>query len=96
MPSKLRDRTSDVHVPLNSLELELNQEEVYSPKYLAKLMDKYGAAAREREKLIKREEAKVSKCEQETENLCESIDRRLEQYLKITQVICLILSTLNS
>jgi len=86
LPSKIRDRTSDIHVPLNSLELELNQEEVYSPKYLAKLMDKYGAAAREREKLIEREEAKVSKCEQETENLCESIDKRLEQYLKITQV----------
>ena len=73
-------------VVTNTLEQKLACEEVYSPKYLAKLMDKFGAAAREREKEIKREEEKKLRCEQETEEMFESIDKRLECHLKITQV----------
>eukprot|EP00092_Neocalanus_flemingeri_P032787 GFUD01035660.1.p1 GENE.GFUD01035660.1~~GFUD01035660.1.p1 ORF type:complete len:633 (-),score=244.13 GFUD01035660.1:234-2132(-) len=70
----------------NSLEQQLACEEVYSPKYLAKLMDKYGAVAREREKQIQREEEKKLKCEKETDELFDSIDERLKSHLKITQV----------
>jgi len=83
-------RTSAVNksafTPVNSLEQKLACEEVYSPKYLAKLMDKYGAAAREREKQIQREEERKNKCEKETEDLFDSIDQRLKSHLKITQV----------
>ena len=40
LPSKLRDRTSDVHVPLNSLELELNLEEYFHfPLIILTLVD---------------------------------------------------------
>ena len=72
--------------PANSLEQKLACEEVYSPEFIPKLWNKYGAVAREREKQIQREEEKKRKCEQETEELFKSIDQRLESHLKITQV----------
>lgn len=85
-----KSRTSAVNksafTPVNSLEQKLACEEVYSPKYLAKLMDKFGAAAREREKQIQRVEERKIKCEKETEDLFDSIDQRLKSHLKITQV----------
>ena len=80
---------------MNSLEQKLACEEVYSPKYLAKLMDKFGAAAREREKQIQRVEERKIKCEKETEDLFDSIDQRLKSHLKITQVCLKYLSVTN-
>jgi len=77
---------SDLPWPANSLEQKLACEEVYSPEFIPKLWNKYGAVAREREKQIQREEDKKRKCEQETEELFKSIDKRLESHLKITQV----------
>jgi len=77
---------SDLPSLANSLEQKLACEEVYSPEFIPKLWNKYGAVAREREKQIQREEEKKRKCEQETEELFKSIDKRLESHLKITQV----------
>jgi len=71
---------------VNSLEQKLSCEEVYSPQYLSKLMDKYGMLAREREKQIQRGEENKLKCEKGTEEMLESIDQRLSRHLKITQV----------
>ena len=59
--------------------------EVTSPKYLEKLNNKYGAAAREREKQIQRELARREECQKDTEDVFNMIDKRLEQHLKITQ-----------
>ena len=70
----------------NSLEQELACEEVYDPKFLHRLMDKYEAGARERERKIKMEEERKQKCEEDTQKLYETIDQRLENYPKITQV----------
>jgi len=72
--------------PFNSLERELGLKDVCSPKYLENLMNRFGSVAREREKVIAQEEEKKKKCEKETEKICASIDLRLEQYLKITEV----------
>jgi len=81
-PSNSKEESS----PLNSLEQELACEEVYSPAFLPKLWDKYGAVAREREKQILREEERKKKCEKDIDELYTSIDKRLESHLKITQV----------
>ena len=50
-------------------------------------MDNYGAAAKERKCKLKAKWQKlVHKCEQDTDNLCESIDKTFEQLLKIVMV----------
>eukprot|EP00092_Neocalanus_flemingeri_P025291 GFUD01027423.1.p1 GENE.GFUD01027423.1~~GFUD01027423.1.p1 ORF type:complete len:678 (+),score=252.81 GFUD01027423.1:55-2088(+) len=86
-PSIPQVTKSRMPVMKNSLEQQLACEEVYSPKYLAKLMDKYGTEASVREKQIQREEEKKLKCEKETEELYETIEQRLNSQLKITQVV---------
>jgi len=85
-PNRVLANISNLPWPANSLEQELVCEEVYSPEFIPKLWNKYGPVAREREKQIQREEEKKRRCEQETEELFKSIDKRLESHLKITQV----------
>ena len=70
-------------------ELSSTIQEVTSPQYLEKLINKYGAVARDRERQIERERARLEKCEQETGEVFSMIDKRLESHLKITQVGCL-------
>ena len=67
-------------------ELSSTIQEVTSPQYLEKLINKYGAVARDRERQIERERARLEKCEQETGEVFSMIDKRLESHLKITQV----------
>ena len=69
-------------------ELSSTIQEVTSPQYLEKLINKYGAVARDRERQIERERARLEKCEQETGEVFSMIDKRLESHLKITQVGC--------
>jgi len=89
-PCKMENSKSCINSPrtprVNSFEQKLSCEEVYSPKYLAKLMDKYGVLAREREKQIQRQEKNLLKCEKDTDEIFDGIDQRLSRHLKITQV----------
>ena len=61
-------------------------DEVCSPAFLANLNNKYGAAARERDRQIRLAELRTQEAKKETESVYESISDRLNSYLKVTQV----------
>ena len=86
-----REKPSPVSPRLSVLtaedsELAATVREVTSPEFLERIHRKYGAAAREREMQILREESRKKKCEKDTENVISLIDERLQSHLRITQV----------
>ena len=99
LPSPILDKTRDSHVSRQTGSSALpapapavprpdadGLDEVCSPAFLANLNNKYGAAARERDRQIRLAELRTQEAKKETESVYESISDRLNSYLKVTQV----------
>ena len=82
--AEIRDKKSK-DVP-NGLETELKHENVYKDEYLQELLDKYVSRASAINRSIREEAIKVDHHKERRQQAEKSIEARLKQHLKITEV----------